>query len=114
LVHFSSTLVTGNKAGKYNRNVDNKVLFLLLLFIQSPREYSYLVRMQATSSSSKYILAYDADCGPCTRFAFVVDILDKHEKIEFISLTNADQKGLLLVLILALSLCKYCRRGERR
>ena len=51
--------------------------------------------MQAKSSSSKYILAYDADCGPCTRFAHVVDILDKYEKIDFISLTIADQQGLL-------------------
>jgi len=51
--------------------------------------------MQAKSSSSKYVLAYDADCGPCTRFAHVVDSLDKSEKLDFISLTLADQKGLL-------------------
>jgi predicted DCC family thiol-disulfide oxidoreductase YuxK len=48
-----------------------------------------------TQSSSKYILAYDADCGPCTRFRRIVDILDKYEKIDFISLTKADQEGLL-------------------
>jgi len=51
--------------------------------------------MQTKSSSSKYILAYDADCGPCTRFAHVVDILDKYERIDFIPLTIADQRGLL-------------------
>ncbi|MGC1933267.1 MAG: DCC1-like thiol-disulfide oxidoreductase family protein [Candidatus Nitrosopolaris sp.] len=51
--------------------------------------------MQTGSSSSKYILAYDANCGPCTRFKRVVDILDKYEKIDFISLTKADQEGLL-------------------
>jgi predicted DCC family thiol-disulfide oxidoreductase YuxK len=52
--------------------------------------------MQAkSSSSSKYILAYDADCGPCTRFAHFVNSLDKSEKLDFISLTLADQKGLL-------------------
>ena len=51
--------------------------------------------MKAKSSLSKYILAYDADCGPCTRFAHVVDSLDKSEIIDFISLTLADQKGLL-------------------
>ena len=51
--------------------------------------------MKAKSSSSRYILAYDADCGPCTRFAHVVDNLDKSEKIDFISLTIADQQGLL-------------------
>jgi predicted DCC family thiol-disulfide oxidoreductase YuxK len=51
--------------------------------------------MEARSSSSKYILAYDADCGPCTRFAHIVDSLDKNEKIDFISLTVADRQGLL-------------------
>jgi predicted DCC family thiol-disulfide oxidoreductase YuxK len=51
--------------------------------------------MKAKSSSSKYILAYDADCGPCARFAYVVNGLDKYKKIDFISLTIADQQGLL-------------------
>ena len=46
-------------------------------------------------SSLRYILAYDVDCGPCTRFAHVVDSLDKSGIIDFISLTIADQKGLL-------------------
>ncbi|MFY9870532.1 MAG: DCC1-like thiol-disulfide oxidoreductase family protein [Candidatus Nitrosopolaris sp.] len=48
-----------------------------------------------TRSSSKYILAYDANCGPCTKFKRIVDILDKYERINFISLTKADQEGLL-------------------
>ena len=48
-----------------------------------------------TGSSSKYILAYDANCGPCTKFRRIVDILDKYEKIDFISLTKANQEGLL-------------------
>jgi predicted DCC family thiol-disulfide oxidoreductase YuxK len=51
--------------------------------------------MQARSLASKFVLAYDAYCGPCRRFRQAVDILDKHEKIDFISLTNADQAGLL-------------------
>ena len=51
--------------------------------------------MWQTGFSSKYILAYDADCGPCTRFRHIVDILDKYERIDFISLTKADQEGLL-------------------
>lgn len=51
--------------------------------------------MQVRSSPSNYILAYDTDCGPCTRFSHVVDILDKHEKIDFVSLAEADKKGLL-------------------
>ncbi|MGB6594005.1 MAG: DCC1-like thiol-disulfide oxidoreductase family protein [Candidatus Nitrosopolaris sp.] len=41
------------------------------------------------------MLAYDVNCGPCTTFKRVVDILDKYEKIDFISLTKADQEGLL-------------------
>jgi predicted DCC family thiol-disulfide oxidoreductase YuxK len=48
-----------------------------------------------TGFSSKYILAYDANCGPCTKFKRIVDILDKYEKIDFIPVTKADQEGLL-------------------
>ena len=48
-----------------------------------------------TESSPKYILAYDADCAPCTKFRHIVDILDKYERIDFISLTKAEQEGLL-------------------
>ena len=51
--------------------------------------------MEARSSTSNYILAYDADCGPCTRFPHIVDSLDRNEKIDFISLTIADQQGML-------------------
>ena len=51
--------------------------------------------MQSKSPSSKYILAYDADCGPCTRFMHIVDHLDKSGKIDFTPLTIADQQGLL-------------------
>jgi predicted DCC family thiol-disulfide oxidoreductase YuxK len=51
--------------------------------------------MNAKSSLSRYILAYDTDCGSCTRFAHVVDSLDKSEIIDFISIILADQKGLL-------------------
>jgi predicted DCC family thiol-disulfide oxidoreductase YuxK len=51
--------------------------------------------MKIKSSSSRYILAYDADCGPCTRFAHTVNTLDKNDRIDFISLAEADQKGLL-------------------
>jgi predicted DCC family thiol-disulfide oxidoreductase YuxK len=52
-------------------------------------------RKYMQSASSKYISAYDANCGPCTRFSHVVDILDRYEKINYISLTKADQEGLL-------------------
>lgn len=54
--------------------------------------------MLTQSSSSKYILAYDADCAPSTRFRNLVGILDKSKKIDFMSLTEADQKGLLDVI----------------
>jgi len=47
-----------------------------------------------TGSSSKYILAYDSDCGPCTRFRHIVEILEKYERIDFVSLTKADEEGL--------------------
>jgi predicted DCC family thiol-disulfide oxidoreductase YuxK len=53
------------------------------------------MQAKSSTSSSRYILAYDADCGPCTRFMHVVDSLDKSEKIGFISLTTADKQGLL-------------------
>jgi predicted DCC family thiol-disulfide oxidoreductase YuxK len=48
-----------------------------------------------TQSASKYILAYDVDCRPCTKFRNLVDSLDRHNKITFVSLTDADSKGLL-------------------
>ena len=51
--------------------------------------------MKRGSSSSKCILVYDANCGRCTRFRHIVDILDKYERIDFISLTKADEEGLL-------------------
>jgi predicted DCC family thiol-disulfide oxidoreductase YuxK len=50
---------------------------------------------QTESVSSRYILAYDTYCGPCTKFKNVVDFLDKRDKIDFISLVQADKKGLL-------------------
>ena len=65
-------------------------------FLCNIAEYSLSgVKYMQTGSSSKYILAYDADCGPCTKFRRIVDILDKYERIDFISLTKADQEGLL-------------------
>jgi predicted DCC family thiol-disulfide oxidoreductase YuxK len=41
----------------------------------------------------KYLLAYDAACGPCSRFKAVVDFLDARELIEFVSLRQADEAG---------------------
>ena len=71
-------------------------LYLFNCFLCNNAEYSLTGwKYMQTGSSSKYILAYDADCGPCTRFKRIVDILDKYEKIDFICLTKADQEGLL-------------------
>jgi predicted DCC family thiol-disulfide oxidoreductase YuxK len=42
-----------------------------------------------------YLLAYDADCGPCTRFKHLVDFLDAYHKMAFLSLTEANERGLL-------------------
>ena len=43
----------------------------------------------------EYVVAYDASCGPCTRFRQLVDALDTRDKIDFMSLVKADEKGLL-------------------
>jgi predicted DCC family thiol-disulfide oxidoreductase YuxK len=43
----------------------------------------------------RYVLAYDADCGPCTRFKQGVDFLDAHRKIGFVSIDQAEESGLL-------------------
>ena len=77
-----------------NLSIDSLDIFNC--FLCNIHDYSLSgVEMQTRSSSSKYILAYDANCGRCTRFRRIVDILDKYEKIDFISLTKADQEGLL-------------------
>ena len=44
---------------------------------------------------SNYILAYDSECGPCRRFKSVVDFFDVSHQIDFTSLTDADDFGLL-------------------
>ncbi|HZY69514.1 MAG TPA: DUF393 domain-containing protein [Thermoplasmata archaeon] len=41
------------------------------------------------------VLAYDADCGSCTRFKEFVDLLDLRNQIDFVSLIEADDLGLL-------------------
>jgi predicted DCC family thiol-disulfide oxidoreductase YuxK len=44
---------------------------------------------------SGYILAYDAGCGPCSRFKAVVDFLDAKGLIEFVTLEHAEKAGTL-------------------
>jgi predicted DCC family thiol-disulfide oxidoreductase YuxK len=44
---------------------------------------------------ANHILAYDVDCGPCTRFKRIVELLDARHRIDFLSLHKADKLGLL-------------------
>jgi len=44
---------------------------------------------------SRLVLAYDADCGPCTRFKRLVEFIDARNRVDFISLIEADESGLL-------------------
>lgn len=62
---------------------ENKDYFILLI---------YTIKI---SQLSTYIMAYDADCGPCMRFKYIVDFLDAYHRIDFLSLTKADELGLL-------------------
>ncbi len=43
----------------------------------------------------RYVLAYDSDCGPCTRFRRAVGFLDTRHRIGFVPLDRADREGLL-------------------
>jgi predicted DCC family thiol-disulfide oxidoreductase YuxK len=46
-------------------------------------------------AEERYHLVYDADCTLCSRFKRVVDFLDKHEKLDYVSLREAEACGLL-------------------
>jgi predicted DCC family thiol-disulfide oxidoreductase YuxK len=50
---------------------------------------------QDTSALKKYLLVYDSDCGPCTRFKNVISWLDKYKHLEYSSLARADELNLL-------------------
>jgi len=41
------------------------------------------------------VLAYDADCGPCSKFRAVVGFLDARRHIDFVDIEDADRSGLL-------------------
>jgi predicted DCC family thiol-disulfide oxidoreductase YuxK len=66
---------------------------LLLLFIQSQR-MSYSVHENQIFVFKVHI-SIRCRLWPCTRFAHTVNTLDKNDRIDFISLAEADQKGLL-------------------
>ena len=44
---------------------------------------------------SNYLLVYDSDCGPCSRFKGMINILDRYKRIDFIPLIEADRIGFL-------------------
>ncbi len=43
----------------------------------------------------QYLLIYDSDCGPCSKFKRMVDWLDKFNRLSYLSLVSADERGLL-------------------
>ena len=45
--------------------------------------------------TSKHILAYDSDCGPCTKFSHLIDRLDRYDKIDSLPIYVAAKNGLL-------------------
>ncbi len=45
-----------------------------------------------------YTLAYDSDCGPCSRFRRAVGFLDPAHKIRFASLAEAEEAGALAAI----------------
>jgi predicted DCC family thiol-disulfide oxidoreductase YuxK len=47
------------------------------------------------SRAPEFVLAYDANCGPCSRFKAVVELLDARRRIGFVSLEVAERSGLL-------------------
>ena len=43
----------------------------------------------------RYTLAYDSDCGPCTRFRNAIAFIDGGRRLRYVSLERADSMGLL-------------------
>ena len=41
------------------------------------------------------ILAYDAGCGPCSKFRAIVRFLDAHRLIDFMDIDEAERSGIL-------------------
>jgi predicted DCC family thiol-disulfide oxidoreductase YuxK len=47
------------------------------------------------SEGNQYILVYDANCGPCSKFRRAVDWFDKYNRLRYLSLEDADDAGVL-------------------
>jgi predicted DCC family thiol-disulfide oxidoreductase YuxK len=43
----------------------------------------------------RYVLVYDKDCGNCTRFKRIVNRLDAYRRLDYLSLIEADESGML-------------------
>jgi len=48
--------------------------------------------------SDQFILVYDANCGPCSKFRRTVDWFDKYNRLKYLSLEDADEDGVLNAL----------------
>lgn len=46
-------------------------------------------------SLEEYLLVYDVNCGPCSKFKRMIDFLDKHDRLNYTSLVDADEQGVL-------------------
>ncbi len=51
--------------------------------------------MRPRVTVSRYLFVYDADCGPCSRFKRAIDFLDAYGRLEYSSLMEADEEGVL-------------------
>jgi predicted DCC family thiol-disulfide oxidoreductase YuxK len=51
---------------------------------------------------AEHLLAYDADCGPCSRFKAVVRFLDAKGRLDFASIREADKAGALSAVVPAM------------
>lgn len=49
----------------------------------------------ASHGRAAALLIYDSNCGPCTRFAKAVKLLDVNRRVQLVTLTEADRRGLL-------------------
>jgi predicted DCC family thiol-disulfide oxidoreductase YuxK len=59
------------------------------------KSYSGLRKKKLFGLPGNYVLAYDAACGPCSQFKALVDFLDARGVIEFASLRQAEEDGVL-------------------
>ena len=82
----------------HNLNIVPKGHFSKQIFSQKDRSAYIVLRRKQYSDEDPledYLLVYDADCGPCTKFKRAVDWLDKYNHLRYASLVDADACGLL-------------------